>query len=57
MITHIHYWYDHVLDFRVEMMNEENTRVYPEFIRVSLRLVGQLSYEWIWGIISVRGKW
>ena len=29
-------------------MNEDNTRVYPDCIRGSLRLVGQLSYEWIW---------
>ena len=29
------------------MMNEDNTRVHPECIRVSLGLVGQLSYEWI----------
>ena len=40
-------------DFRVEMMNEDYTRVYPEIIRVSLTLVGQLSYEWMWGIIYV----
>ena len=34
---------DHMTDFQVEMMNEVN----PECIRVSLRRVGQLSYEWI----------
>ena len=42
--------------FQVEMVNEDNTRVYPECIRVSLTLVGLLSYEWICGIISLRGK-
>ena len=31
--------------------------VFIECIRVSLKLVSQLSHEWIWGIISLRGKW
>ena len=33
-------------------MSEDNTRVYFECIRVSLRLVGQLSYKWIWDEVS-----
>ena len=43
-------------DFQVEMMNEDSMRVYPESIGVALRLVCQLSYDWICGIISLRGK-
>mgnify|MGYP003571739943 CR=1 FL=1 len=39
-------------DFRVEMMNKDNTRRFIECIRVSLRLIGQYSHEWIWSIIS-----
>ena len=31
--------------------------VHPDCVRVSLRLVSQLSHEWIWGVISLRGKW
>ena len=27
------------------MMNADHTRVNPEYIRVSLRLIGQLSYD------------
>ena len=33
-------------DFWVEMMNEDNTRVHPEWIRVSLRLVGSHVLKW-----------
>ena len=36
-----------MIDFQVEMKNEDNTRVHPECIRVSLRLASRISYEWI----------
>ena len=45
----------HMNDFQV-VMNKEKTRVYPKCIRVSLRLLGQLSYEWTWGTISLCGN-
>ena len=53
MLTHIHKWYDRLTDFQVEMM-KDYMRVNTEYIRVSLRLVGQFSHEWIWSIISLR---
>ena len=43
-------WYDNMTDFWVEMINKYNTSVL-------LRIVGQLSHEWIWLILSLRGLW